>query len=122
MALSERERRVLEQLERDLYEGDASFASRMGASGEKLARAKRRSPKRIVGGAAVAFGGLSLVIFAIMFNLTLVGVAGFAVMVAGLWLATGSFGSKPRTKGGPSAESAKNLFERRWDARESDRG
>ena len=131
MALSERERRVLEQLERDLYEGDTGFAARMGANGEKLARAKARSPKRIVGGSAISFGGLSLVIYAIMFSLPIIGVFGFAGMVAGLWLATGQFGGKvggaknggaPRAKRAPGGESTQSLFERRWDAREQDRG
>lgn len=138
MSLSEHERKVLEQLERDLYEGDAQFAKRMGAEKEKLAAAKAGSPKRIIAGGAVALAGIAVLIQALILRYPIFGVVGFALMVVGLWLATAQFGRLNRIangKGaagsaGPSAAGGKTsaqnegkssfteFFERRWDQRE----
>ena len=51
MALSEREQRLLDEMERGLYESDAALAS-------KLSSAKVSSPQKIVGGAALAVIGI----------------------------------------------------------------
>ena len=138
MSLSEHERKVLEQLERDLYEGDAQFAKRMGAEKEKLAAAKAGSPKRIIAGGAVALAGIAVLIEALIVRYPVFGVVGFALMVIGLWLATAQFGRLNRiAKGQVAAGSAGStgaagkpsspadgktsfteFFERRWDQRE----
>ncbi|MDE2591745.1 MAG: DUF3040 domain-containing protein [Actinomycetales bacterium] len=140
MSLSEHERRVLEQLERELYEGDAQFAKRMGADRQKLAAGKSSSPKRIIAGAAVALSGVAVLIEALIVRYAPIGVVGFGLMVLGLWLATAQFGrlnriakgkGDPVSGGGsasnPSASTAETagsrpgfteFFERRWDQRE----
>ena len=141
MSLSEHERKVLEQLERDLYEGDAQFAKRMGAEKEKLAAAKAGSPKRIIAGGAVALAGIAVLIEALIVRYPVFGVVGFALMVIGLWLATAQFGRLNRiangkgaagsgSSGGSTGAAGKpsspadgktsftEFFERRWDQRE----
>ncbi|MFM5967530.1 MAG: DUF3040 domain-containing protein [Micrococcales bacterium] len=140
MSLSEHERKVLEQLERELYEGDAQFAKRMGADRQKLAAGQASSPKRIIAGAAVALGGVAVLIEALILRYAPVGVVGFAMMVLGLWLATAQFGRLNRiakgasgtnsgsdsganradstTQSARSRESFTEFFERRWDQRE----
>ena len=141
MSLSEHERKVLEQLERDLYEGDAQFAKRMGAEKEKLAAAKAGSPKRIIAGGAVALAGIAVLIQALILRYPIFGVVGFALMVIGLWLATAQFGRLNRIANGKGAAgsgssggstraagktsspadgktSFTEFFERRWDQRE----
>ena len=143
MSLSEHERKVLEQLERDLYEGDAQFAKRMGAEKEKLAAAKAGSPKRIIAGGAVALAGIAVLIQALILRYPIFGVVGFALMVIGLWLATAQFGRLNRiangkgaagsgssgSSGGSTGAAGKpsspadgktsftEFFERRWDQR-----
>lgn len=135
MSLSERERKVLEELERELYAGDASFAKRMGAEREKLAAGKASSPKRIIAGGALAIAGLAVILQALLTHYPPFGVAGFALMVIGLWLATAQFGRLNRIaagkqsragagQGGKKAKvaeksSLQDRFEQRWDQRDS---
>lgn len=135
MSLSERERKVLEELERELYAGDASFAKRMGAEREKLAAGKASSPKRIIAGGALAIAGLAVILQALLTQYAPFGVAGFALMVIGLWLATAQFGRLNRIASGkspkasrgsssgqrPTAEksSLQDRFEQRWDQRDN---
>ena len=83
MGLSEREQKVLEELERGLYADDAKFATRVSAG-------PNNSAARIVGGALLAVVGLSVLVFAVVSQLTVFGVVGFALMLAGVLVATGS--------------------------------
>ena len=135
MSLSERERKGLEELERELYAGDASFAKRMGAEREKLAAGKASSPKRIIAGGALAIAGLAVILQALLTQYPPFGVAGFALMVIGLWLSTAQFGrlnriaagKAPKAKRGTRASrgsvaeksSLQDRFEQRWDQRDS---
>ncbi len=113
MALSEREQKLLDELERGLYESDASLANRMK-------RPSGSSPKKLVGGAVVALMGLSLLIVAVVLQFSPMGVVGFLVMLAGLILASSNTGSSP---GKPTASKAKKpapsrgTFEDRWNRR-----
>lgn len=133
MSLSEHERKVLEQLERDLYEGDAQFAKRMGADKQKLAQGQAASSKRIIAGGAVALAGLGVLIQSLILRYPIFGVVGFALMVVGLWLATAQFGrlnrianqaakdssaAKASSTGDAAKTSFTDFFERRWDQRD----
>jgi hypothetical protein len=123
MGLSEREQKVLEELERGLYADDAKFATRVSAG-------PNNSAARIVGGALLAVIGLSVLVFAVISQLTVFGVVGFALMLAGVLVATGSKG--PRAKGEaaaakpkasptgtvkPKDETKGSFFEERWNKR-----
>jgi hypothetical protein len=79
--LSERERRILEEIERNLYEEDPSFAG-------DLDRRRVRLPRR-TGPFLFAAGFILLLAFFITRNI-LIGVAAFAAMVAGMILVAGS--------------------------------
>jgi hypothetical protein len=124
MGLSEREQKVLEELERGLYAEDAKFATKVSAG-------PSNSAARIVGGALLAVVGLSVLVFAVISQLTVFGVVGFALMLAGVLVATGSKGGKAkgataapvRPKANPSAankpkdETKGSFFEERWNKR-----
>ena len=124
MGLSEREQKVLEELERGLYADDAKFATKVSAG-------PNNSAARVVGGALLAVVGLSVLVFAVISQVTVFGVVGFAAMLAGVLVATGSNGSRPkstsasaaRPKTGPSSTSEPkpepkgNFFEQRWNKR-----
>lgn len=114
MALSEREQKLLDELERGLYESDAQLANRMK-------RPSGTSAKKLVGGAVLAVMGLSLLIVAVVLQFAPMGAVGFLVMLAGLILASSgpgfkapsaSQGQKPRKPATP-----KTSFEDRWDRR-----
>ncbi len=125
MGLSEREQKVLEELERGLYADDAKFATKVSAG-------PNNSAARIVGGALLAVVGLSVLVFAVISQLTVFGVVGFALMLAGVLVATSSKGGKTksdatsaaaRPKASPSGASKQNaetkgsFFEERWNKR-----
>ena len=82
MPLSEHEQRLLEQMEQQLSVEDPKFASAMRGS---VARAKAR--RRIILGSLGVLVGLGLVLLGVTQAIVLVGIAGFAVMGAGAWLA-----------------------------------
>ena len=124
MGLSEREQKVLEELERGLYADDAKFATRVSAG-------PNNSAARIVGGALLAVVGLSVLVFAVISQLTVFGVVGFALMLAGVLVATGSKGGKANGEATPTAkpkaspsgaskpkdETKGSFFEERWNKR-----
>jgi hypothetical protein len=117
VGLSEYDKKVLEQLERDLTGGDDAFARKMSP---KMVR-PANSAAKLIAGALVALIGMSLLVFAAIIHLVVVGVAGFLVALAGLLVASANpvgrstrrasveKGSKPKTTG--------SFFENRWDKR-----
>lgn len=90
MALSERERQMLEEMEEAIRAEDPRFASQMNGAKGGAGTDRRRVAAGVVG----ALAGLGLVLLGI--NTTVwVGVAGFALIVASVALAvTPSRGSK----------------------------
>lgn len=132
MALSERERQMLEEMEDAIRAEDPRFASQMNG-----ARSGRGDRRRVVIGVVGAVAGLGLVLMGI--NTTLwVGVAGFAVIVASVAFAVtpGPSGpssglgvvdtdgkvkrSRPRRsrKTGPAGKGTfMQRMEQRWDHR-----
>jgi DUF3040 family protein len=92
--LSEHEQRLLEQMEQQLSVEDPKFASAMRGS---AARVKAR--RRMILGALGVLVGLGLVLLGVAQGQVIIGIAGFALMVAGAWLAV----TPPRRKvpGGP---------------------
>jgi hypothetical protein len=85
--LSEEELRLLEQMERALVEEDPKLASTL--RGTSIARTARR---RMIAGGAIVLVGIGLLVVAVLLNLssvlqTVVGVAGFVIMLGGAILA-----------------------------------
>ena len=75
MPLSEHEQRLFEQIERSLAE-DPKFASAVRASDPRF-----HARRRIVVAAVLLLGGMALLVYGVMANLTLLGVGGFVVML-----------------------------------------
>jgi hypothetical protein len=123
MGLSEREQRVLEELERGLYADDAKFAT-------KVSNGPSNSAAKVVGGALLGVVGISVLVFAVISQVTLFGVVGFALMLGGVLIATSSNGrvdkpkvtkrggtSRPVSPGAAKDAPKGNFFEDRWNKR-----
>jgi len=123
--LSEHEQRLLEQMERALMAEDPKFATslRNGSSG-----ADRR---RIIGGVVGALVGMGLLLAGVSASLPPLGVLGFIVMLAAVFLVIsgvrhGSAAPKEGAAPAPTAAKAKPAkgqsglmakFEQRWQDR-----
>jgi hypothetical protein len=115
MGLSEDEKRALEELEKSLYADDPKF----------VAKAARPVPATtVVAGVLLAVIGISLMVFSAIIQLVVFGVVGFAVMLAGVLMATPTRGiaDRPRKSNSastpkPKPSGGKSFFEDRWDKR-----
>ncbi|QOQ39015.1 DUF3040 domain-containing protein [Trueperella pecoris] len=109
MALSDYERKMLEQLEAQLADDDPTLAQSL-ATDEHAPTATAFSPKHLVIGLIVAVLGLLIVLGGVAAEIILVGVLGFVVVFAGLWylsegvtkVAVPAGGQAPRRSQGPS--------------------
>ncbi|WP_157981736.1 DUF3040 domain-containing protein [Protaetiibacter intestinalis] len=80
MPLSEQEQRLLDEMERNLYHSEADDVTTVGA------RRGRANATAIVLAALGLLVGLSLLVLGVVVHQPLVGIAGFAVMFAGVML------------------------------------
>ena len=116
MALSDREQRLLDELERGLYESDPNLANKISSSGA-------RTPARLIVGLLIGLIGVSLIVFAVMIQVAFFGVFAFIVMLAGLIVASSNLKpdapAKAHGQQNPKAQS-RNLFEDRWNRRQGD--
>jgi uncharacterized membrane protein YkgB len=125
MPLSEQEQRLLDEMERNLYQNDADFVATVGGA---RGRANYRG---IILGAILVVVGIGVLLAGVGSSLLFVGVLGFLVMFAGVILAltparTPKAGARPATKASAQAGARKsgsfmdNLNER-WEKRQEDR-
>jgi hypothetical protein len=117
MALSEHEKKMLEELERTLYEDDPKLA-------QAVATGRPASAARIVGGVISVVIGISVLLFAAIAHIVLVGAVGFVLMLLGLAIATSGHTAKPGDKQHPKPSQPKpekpsggSFFEDRWNNR-----
>lgn len=123
MPLSEQEQRLLEEMERGLYQNDADFVATVGQ--------RRGKPNYtiVVVGALLAILGIATLLVGVVIHLILVGVLGFIIMFGGVLLAL----APPRrslssadipSKSGKQAKSAGFMdgLGDRWDKRQDERG
>lgn len=87
MGLSEREQQLLDELERSLSGGPADSAKRKLASSNVSAR-------RVISGTLIVVAGLSTLLAGVMNQVPLIGLAGFALMLGGVYLAASAPPSK----------------------------
>jgi hypothetical protein len=129
MPLSEQEQRLLDEMERSLYQNDADFVATVGAR-----RGGRPNYTSLVVGILVGLAGIGLLVAGVAISQPLVGVLGFAVMFAGVLVAitprrgggSSSVGGATRpTAGRPGAKrpdrrggSFMDTLNRRWDRRQ----
>ncbi len=137
MALTEYEKKILEQMEASLREEDPALASQMSAPAaeeeDEPARGPR-APRRIALGLTGAVLGMVVLVVAVSLGYSilsiLLGVAGFALTVAGILYALSRPGASSSQSTDESSErgaekgSGWNSFiqdqERRWDDRKND--
>jgi Flp pilus assembly protein TadB len=107
MPLSERERRILEEIEKGLNKEDPSFAREVR---RKAPRAADR--RRVKLGAVLLVTGLLVLLAFFVTSAILIGVTAFALMVAGVVLIAGSLlGSlAPRRPPGPGIRGRVETF------------
>ena len=134
MPLSEQEQRLLDEMERNLYQNDADFVATVGA------RRGRPNYRGIVIGAVLVVAGIVTLLVGVGMRLPVVGVIGFAVMFGGVLVAItpsrsskGTADSQPSPSAGPSPrasagkprrsggfmDSLNDRWERRQDGRVS---
>src|SRR3954447_5675943 len=105
MPLSEHEQRLLEQIERALYDEDPKFASTV--RGGKLRRPSRR---RRIQGIALFVLGVVMLVLGVVFSSSTIGiiisVVGFLAMFGGAILAITSFGARKKEAAGGDASGA----------------
>lgn len=117
MPLSEHEQRMLDEMERNLYGRDSDVhAAPVGGI-------PRPNYRAIVVGIILGFSGLGLVLGGVISHLIILGVVGFAVVVAGVLVGTRP--GKPQEYPGatrqtkrPSRPSFSERMADKWDQRE----
>ncbi|AJT42834.1 DUF3040 domain-containing protein [Psychromicrobium lacuslunae] len=118
MPLSEHEQRLLDQLEQQLHDTDPKFASALGNEG-----ARRLSARHILLGVVIGVAGLAVLLLGVGIQQIWLGVIGFLLMGAGVFVATMRSRVKktPASADGAKVAGAKSSFmanlEERWDER-----
>ncbi|GDX16896.1 membrane protein [Actinomycetes bacterium] len=80
MALSDREQKLLEQMEKALYAEDPKFASSLRRSGLTIAPGERR---HVIFGLLCLVSGLALVFGSVVSKMVIVGIPGFLLVLTG---------------------------------------
>ena len=80
MALSDREQKLLEQMEKALYAEDPKFASSLRRSGLTIAPGERR---HVIFGLLCLVAGLALVFGSVVSKMVIVGIPGFLLVLTG---------------------------------------
>ena len=128
MPLSEQEQRLLEEMERSLYQNDADFVPTTGA------RRGRPNYTVLVLGALIGVLGIATLIVGVIIRQPLVGILGFIIMFVGVLLAVapprrltnpsstkGSAGPTPRGHRPNQSASFMDRLNDRWDKRQDGR-
>ena len=125
MPLSEHEQRLLEEMERNLYQNDADFVATVSG------RRGKPNYRLVVVGALLAVAGVAALIAGVIVRQPIIGVVGFALMLAGVLMvispgrsaeATGP-GARPtsRTARAPRTSWMSTMTDR-WERRQDGRG
>jgi uncharacterized membrane protein len=110
MALSEREQKLLEEMERNLLSEDAQFAKSI-----RTASSSNQSAGKLVAGVLTLLAGIGLLITAVMLQVAFFGVVAFLVMLIGLVVASANFRLPALPEIDPKSKTS--FFEDRWNQR-----
>lgn len=128
MPLSEQEQRLLEEMERSLYQNDADFVATVNPN------RGRTNYSVLVAGVLIGVLGIATLVAGVIIRQPLVGILGFAIMFVGVLLAVApprraTSGPLPKESTGPASKSSAkrssggfmdNLNDR-WDRRQEGR-
>lgn len=117
MPLSDREQKLLAQLEQQLNAEDPHFATSMSETGTT-----RFSTSRLVSGAVTAVIGLGVLLWGVSQQAIWLGIIGFILMAVGVYVGTArtKTGSRNRPSGEPAARKNSPFMEgleQRWEQR-----
>jgi Protein of unknown function (DUF3040) len=124
MPLSEQEQRLLEEMERNLYQNDADFVATVGA------RKGRTNYRGVVVGSLIVVAGVVALLIGVGIRQPIVGVLGFVVMFSGVLVAIApprkkNVGARPASTPDPKAERRSAGFmdslNDRWERRQDNR-
>lgn len=126
MPLSEHEQRLLEEMERNLYQNDADFVATVAG------RRGKPNYRLIVIGALLAVAGVAALVAGVIVQQPLVGVVGFGLMLGGVLMvlspgrsAAESGASGPSSSAGTRRaprSSWMTTMNERWERRQDERG
>lgn len=115
MPLSEQEQRLLDEMERSLYHGDADFVASVGRIPGRISYAA------VVGGILLTVAGMGVLILGVVLHTWPVGALGFVLMFGGVLVAVGVRTRRPPVglAAAPGARPAgfMNRLQQRWDRR-----
>lgn len=119
MALSEHEQRLLDEMERRLYQSEADVVP------ASVGGPRRLNYRSLVLGILVALVGIGLLIGGAAGQMLWLGLIGFAVMLGGVTLmfsgrddaGSDELRAEPQRKSAHSKETLTERMERRWDKR-----
>ena len=126
MPLSEQEQRLLEEMERSLYQNDADFVATI------VPRQGKTNYTVLAIGVLVAVAGIATLVAGVIVRQPIVGVLGFVIMFVGVLLAvapprssrsttaSASAGSSKK-KSNPSSSTFMDNLNERWDKRQDGR-
>jgi hypothetical protein len=116
MALSDREQKLLEQMEQALASEDPKLATTLRAPSIRL-----RAPKNLVFAILAVVIGVTGLLAGVVTQLPPIGILGFVSIVAGLSIAfsgaTAVVAKTTKTSAGKNKSSFMQGFEERWDRR-----
>lgn len=116
MALSDRERRLLAEMEAALASDDPRLQSTL--SGGDTATLIRKAPRSLFLAAALILAGIAILFTGLIAQVAPVGVAGFIVALVGLLMALRSLSVKsPTPRAARPKRSLNDRLQERWDRR-----
>lgn len=114
MALSDRERRLLAEMEAALASDDPRLQSTL--AGSDTTTLIRKAPGSALLGLGLVLAGISILFGGLIAQFTPVGVAGFIVALVGVLMLLRTFGQKAPRIARPS-RSLNERIQERWDRR-----
>jgi hypothetical protein len=111
MPLSEQEQRLLDEMERSLYHGDADFVAAVGRVRTGV------NYSALIGGVLLAIAGVGILLGGVLLHAWPVGVIGFLGMFAGVLLAVGTPRRRAAFRGAPHGGRRTGGFMDRLSAR-----
>jgi predicted phage tail protein len=125
MPLSEHEQRLLEEMERNLYQNDADFVATVSG------RRGKPNYRLVVIGALLAVAGVAALVAGVIVRQPIIGVVGFGLMLAGVLMVISpgrpaESGSAAPTSAGRSTRAPRaswmTTMTERWERRQDERG